>query len=96
MELIADPRLDQLYPVHFAGWVAAQQAGDWQRVDIMDPSGSPASPIDAAGITEKFRGINPDLPVDDIARIALDMENHGVAELLALLSGRTQKKQRLA
>jgi 2-methylcitrate dehydratase PrpD len=96
MELIADPRLDQLYPVHFAGWVAAQQAGDWQRVDIMDPSGSPAAPIDAAGIAEKFRGINPDLPVDDIARIALDMENHGVAELLALLSGRTQKKQRLA
>jgi 2-methylcitrate dehydratase PrpD len=96
MELVPDPTLDRLYPVHFAGWVAAENAGEWVRADILDPSGSPAVPIDGAGITEKFRGINPGLPVDAIARVALDMEAHGVAELLALLSGQAQAQRRIA
>jgi hypothetical protein len=54
-------------------------------VDILDPTGSPASPIDARGITDKFRGINPQLPVDRIAETALAIEEHSVRELLALL-----------
>ncbi len=54
LELVKDPDLDQLYPVHFAGWVAAQHEGNWVRADILDPSGSHAAPIDARGITEKF------------------------------------------
>jgi 2-methylcitrate dehydratase PrpD len=85
-ELVPDPKLDQLYPVHFAGWVAAEANGDWVRVDVLDPSGSPAAPIDARGITEKFRGINPQLPVDKIAAVTLDIEHHSVRELLALLA----------
>ena len=85
LELVADPELDKLYPVHFAGWVAAQSHGKWVRADILDPSGSPASPIDAAGIAKKFSGINPDLPVDRIADVALDIEKHSVKALLALL-----------
>jgi len=96
MELVADPKLDNLYPVHFAGWVAAQSSEDWQRVDILDPSGSPAVPIDGAGITEKFRGINPQLPTDAVARIALDMEHHSVAELLALLTPSAKEQRRIA
>jgi len=89
LELVADPKLDQLYPVHFAGWVAAQSGGptnEWVRVDILDPSGSPAAPIDARGITEKFRGINGHLPVDRIAEVALNIEKHSVKELLGLLA----------
>jgi 2-methylcitrate dehydratase PrpD len=85
MELVPDPKLDQLYPVHFAGWVAAQSGDRWERVDILDPTGSPSSPIDARGVTEKFRGINADLPVDRIAQTALAIEEHSVRELLALL-----------
>jgi 2-methylcitrate dehydratase PrpD len=85
MELVPDPKLDQLYPVHFAGWVAAQSGDRWERVDILDPTGSPSSPIDARGVTEKFRGINADLPVDRIAQTALAIENHSVKELLGLL-----------
>ena len=85
MELVADPKLDQLYPVHFAGWVAAQAGDKWERVDILDPTGSPSSPIDARGVTEKFRGINAGLPVDRIAETALAIEDHTVKELLALL-----------
>jgi len=85
MELVPDPKLDQLYPVHFAGWVAAQSGDRWERVDILDPTGSPSSPIDAQGVTEKFRGINADLPVDRIAQTALAIEEHSVRELLALL-----------
>jgi 2-methylcitrate dehydratase PrpD len=85
LELVRDPKLDELYPKNFAGWVAAQSNGDWIRVDKLDPSGSPAAPIDARGITEKFRGINGHLPVDRIAETALNIEKHSVKELLALL-----------
>ncbi len=85
MALVPDPKLDQLYPEHFAGWVAAQTGDQWERVDILDPTGSPSSPIDARGVTEKFRGINADLPVDRIAQTALAIENHSVKELLGLL-----------
>jgi len=90
LELVADPALDQLYPVHFAGWVAAQSGGDWVRVDILDPSGSPAAPIDAAGIAKKFAGINPDLPVERIADVAANIESHTIGELLGLLISKRQ------
>ena len=86
LELVPDPALDKLYPAHFAGWVAAEVDGDWKRIDMLDPSGSPAAPIDAQGITEKFRGINPQLPVDQIAAKALAIEQHSVRDLLSLLA----------
>jgi len=85
LELMDDPELDKLYPVHFAGWVAADVDGEWMRIDILDPSGSVGRPIDAAGIVEKFSGINPQLPSDRIAAVALNIERHGVHELLDLL-----------
>ena len=47
--LVPDAELDRLYPAHFAGWVAAEANGDWLRIDVLDPSGSPAAPIDARG-----------------------------------------------
>ncbi|OGA41438.1 MAG: hypothetical protein A3G24_06175 [Betaproteobacteria bacterium RIFCSPLOWO2_12_FULL_62_13] len=92
-ELVHDPELDKLYPAHFAGWVAAEVSGDWVRVDVHDPSGSPASPIDAEGITEKFRGINPRLPVDAIADVTLNIERHSVHELLRLLAAEEKQLQ---
>jgi 2-methylcitrate dehydratase PrpD len=85
LALVHDPKLDELYPKNFAGWVAAQSGGEWIQVDILDPSGSPAAPIDARGITEKFRGINGHLPVDRIAATALAIEDHSLKELLALV-----------
>jgi 2-methylcitrate dehydratase PrpD len=85
MQLVPDPALDKLYPKDFPGWVAAERDGKWERIDIPNPTGSVHAPIDAAGITAKFRGINPDLPADKIAAVALDIEHHAVRELLALL-----------
>jgi 2-methylcitrate dehydratase PrpD len=96
IEFVADPKLDELYPEHFAGWVAAREGGEWLREDVLDPTGSPANPVDAAGITGKFRGINPHLPVDAIARTALEIEEHGVRELLALLAVRPQARREAA
>jgi len=91
LECEHDPKLDALYPAHFAGWVAAEHNGQWQRQDILNPTGSVDNPVDAKGVTEKFRGINPALPVDDIARVALDIENHSVRDLLKLaVSGKKQ------
>ncbi len=88
LECEHDPKLDALYPAHFAGWVAAEHGGEWVREDILNPTGSVDNPVDAKGVTEKFRGINPRLPVDDIARAALDIENHSVRELLDLAARR--------
>src|SRR4051812_15959915 len=54
LDLVPDPELDKLYPKDFAGWVAAERNGKWERVDILNPTGSVSSPIDAVGITKKF------------------------------------------
>lgn len=86
LELVDDPALDKLYPVHFAGWVAAKVNDDWMRVDILDPTGSVAQPFDAAGIIEKIRGLNPQLPTDRIAAVSLDIERHSARELIDLLA----------
>jgi 2-methylcitrate dehydratase PrpD len=88
IELVPDPELDKLYPKDFAGWVAVEHNGKWERVDIMNPTGSIHAPIDAAGITEKFRGINPQLDTDAIAGVALAIEKHSARELLGLLTRR--------
>ena len=85
LQLVPDPELDKLYPKDFAGWVAVERNGKWERVDVLNPTGSIHSPIDAAGITRKFHGINPALPADKIAAVALDIEHHSVRELLGLL-----------
>jgi len=87
-----DPALDQLYPARFAAWVAAEDKGQWVRVDVLDPLGSPANPVDAKGVVEKFRGINPKLPVDDIAKLALDVERHSIKKLLDLVAGKKAKQ----
>ncbi len=94
IELIPDPALDKLYPKDFAAWVAAEHNGKWERVDIMNPTGSIHAPIDARGITEKFRGINPQLDADAIAAAALAIEQHSVREFVGMLG--TPKSQRAA
>jgi 2-methylcitrate dehydratase PrpD len=86
IELVPDPKLDALYPKEFPGWVAAESRGEWVRADVANPTGSKYVPIDARGITEKFRGINPALPTDRIAEVALHIESHSVRKLLALLA----------
>jgi 2-methylcitrate dehydratase PrpD len=86
IELVADPELDKLYPKDFAGWVAVEHNGRWERIDILNPTGSIHVPINAAGITEKFRGINPSLDTDAIAGVALAIEKHSARTLLNLLT----------
>jgi 2-methylcitrate dehydratase PrpD len=83
-----DPALDKLYPQRFAAWIAAEDKGQWVRVDVLDPLGSPANPVDRRGVIEKFRGINPKLPVDDIASAVFDIEHRSVKEILGLLTGK--------
>ena len=80
-----DPALDKLYPQRFAAWVAAEDKGQWVRVDVLDPLGSPANPVDRKGVIAKFRGINPKLPVDDIAAAVFDIERRRVKDVLGLL-----------
>jgi 2-methylcitrate dehydratase PrpD len=81
-----DPALDKLYPARFAAWVAAEDKGQWVRVDVLDPLGSTANPVDAKGVVEKFRGINPQLPVDDIASAVFEIERHPIQQVLSQLA----------
>jgi len=85
LELVDDPALDQLYPVHFAGWVAAEVDGEWMQVDILDPTGSIAKPVDLAAARAKFAANNPPLPVDEIAAMAMSIERHDARALIDLL-----------
>jgi len=96
IELVHDPRLDELYPARFAAWVAAEYDGQWTRVDVLDPLGSTANPVDAQGVIEKFRGINPQLPVDRIAEMAFGIERHSIKDVLTLLAGIEEKRRRTA
>ncbi|HSC93865.1 MAG TPA: MmgE/PrpD family protein [Burkholderiales bacterium] len=91
-----DPALDQLYPQQFAAWIAVEDAGKWVRVDVLDPLGSEANPVGERGVIEKFRGINPQLPVDAVADTVLHMERHTVRELLALLAGKRARQLQTA
>ena len=88
LQLEDDPALDKLYPVHFAAWVAAKVDNNWMRVDIMDPTGSVAFPVDEAGVIRKLKANSPQLPVDRIADVALNMEQHTARELIDLFSVR--------
>jgi 2-methylcitrate dehydratase PrpD len=90
IELVPDPELDKLYPQDFAAWVSAEHNGKWERADIMNPTGSIHAPIDARGITEKFRGINPRLDADAIAAAALAIEQHSVREFVGMLDNPTE------
>jgi 2-methylcitrate dehydratase PrpD len=87
-----DPALDKLYPARFAAWIAAEDKGQWVRVDVLDPLGSSVNPVDAKGVVEKFRGINPQLPVDAIADVAYHVERHPVRKLLDLLATTRQRQ----
>jgi 2-methylcitrate dehydratase PrpD len=93
IELEHDPALDKLYPQQFAAWIAVEDdAGKWVRVDVLDPLGSEANPVGERGVIEKFRGINPQMPVDAIADTVLHIERHTVKELLALLAGKRARQ----
>jgi 2-methylcitrate dehydratase PrpD len=85
LEWVKDPELDKLYPENFAGWVAAEHDGEWVRADILNPSGSPSSPISFDGIVEKFRGIVSGLPIDAIAQAVQNLQHTPARRLLALL-----------
>jgi 2-methylcitrate dehydratase PrpD len=96
IDLEHDPALDKLYPQQFAAWIAVEDAGKWVRVDVLDPLGSEANPVGERGVIEKFRGINPQLPVDAIAEAALNIERHTVKQLLGLLAGKRARQLQTA
>ena len=97
LELEHDPALDKLYPERFSAWVAARDdEGMWQRADVLDPLGSEANPVGERGIVEKFRGINPQLPVEAITDVVQNIERHTVREMLALLASKHAKQLQTA
>ena len=96
LELEHDPALDKLYPAQFAAWIAVEDAGKWVRVDVLDPLGSEANPVGERGVIEKFRGINPQLPVDAIAEAVMGIERRSVKQLLGLLASDKARQRKTA
>ena len=92
LDLVDDPGLDKLYPVHFAGWVSAQVDDQWMQVDILDPTGSVAKPVDLAAARTKFEANNPQLPVDAIADMAMQIERHDARSFIDLLVPRQGRR----
>jgi len=86
LDLVPDPELDKLYPANFAGWVAAEAGGRSERVDVMNPTGSPSHPISFDGLVEKFRGVVSGPNVDTIVAAVRDVEQRKVRAFLGLLA----------
>jgi 2-methylcitrate dehydratase PrpD len=59
IELVHDPELDEIYPQHFVGWVELEKpdGDDFERVYVLDPSGSVANPNREAALVNKFRAL---------------------------------------
>lgn len=58
IELVHDTRHDAWYPAQFCGWVEVEDAaGAFERVEVMNPSGSSANPDRAAAIHAKFEAL---------------------------------------
>ncbi len=59
--VVCDETLDRLYPEHFAAWVSV----DDERVDVLDPTGSIARPMNLQALTAKFASLVGGLLRDD-------------------------------
>ena len=73
IELPHDPELDGIYPTHYVGWVEVETApgsGEFDRVHVLDPSGSIANPEREAALKAKFRMLMSDrLGPDGVAAV---------------------------
>ncbi len=73
---VTDDKLEKAFPAHFGSWVEVTfKSGETRQKEVMDSYGSPANPMDAAALLEKFTGLvtsaRPDFPVaqvDDLVR----------------------------
>jgi 2-methylcitrate dehydratase PrpD len=55
IEIVRDSEHDRLYPGHFCGWVEVETGADrFERVDVLDPSGSPRNLGRNSSIRAKF------------------------------------------
>jgi len=90
IELLHDPALDEIYPGNYVGWVEVETAaGGFERVYVLDPSGSTANPEREAGLRAKFRALMAErLPAARTAALEAAVtapEARPAAELTALL-----------
>jgi 2-methylcitrate dehydratase PrpD len=87
IEVVHDPRHDAWYPAQFCGWVEVETgSGTVERFEVMNPSGSAASPDRAQTIRRKFETlVSGLLGVEQIARVAVAFERLGQTPLASLL-----------
>ena len=87
IEVVHDPRHDAWYPAQFCGWVEVEDAaGGFERVEVMNPSGSAANPDRAAAIGAKFDAlVNGLLDRQQIERVREAFTQFDTTPLSALL-----------
>ncbi len=86
LEIVPDPELDRVYPEHFAAWLAVDGAHGSVRVDVLDPTGSPARPMGRDALAAKLRGLLAGTRVASMERAIADLEAAGACRLVSLLA----------
>lgn len=91
IEIVHDPRHDAWYPAQFCGWVEVEnEAGAFERVEVMNPSGSSANPDRVAAIHRKFEALVTGLlDRGQIARTGQAFAHFDATPLTSLLDGAT-------
>jgi len=88
VELVHETAHDAIYPGRFCGWVEVETApGQWQRREMLDPSGSPQNPDMAPALRRKFHHlVDPILGAAGAAALAAACEAmpaHRAREIVA-------------
>jgi 2-methylcitrate dehydratase PrpD len=68
---VTDDKLEKAFPAHFGSWVEVTfKGGETRQKEVMDSYGTPANPMDAAALLEKFTGLvtgaTPNFPVAQV------------------------------
>ena len=95
IELVYDPKLDDIYPEHLVGWVEVEKGSGegFERAYVLDPSGSPANPNREAALKAKFRtlmrGMRRDEAIGPVEAAVASLERTSVRDLTARLAALT-------
>ena len=94
IEMVHDSSLDAIYPEHFIGWVEIEwMPGQFRRIELSDPSGSPVSPFFKEALRTKFHTLaDPVLGASSANRleeVILRLDRATPEEIIGLLAKKT-------
>jgi len=99
LEIVHDPELDKLYPVHFAAWVDCEvEGGKLERFSLNDPSGSPLNPLMQQSLQHKYLTLATPIlgepKTKALAVMVTDLHKHSARDVLLAAIAPAQAKKR--